>query len=168
MALLSSFPATNFLGVQPPSSSSTVATVYVSPTSSVSITGSNVTLTATYRTAVFQLTVAQTSPSSSHLLDVYASHSVDGGVTFDDFVHFNQIAGKVTSATQIAQWVRDSVASSSAVSNVQTVRTPSTQSISAGLVLQGPVGATWRGFATVSGASSSQPWKLTLTAQVAQ
>lgn len=168
MALLSSFPATNFLGITQPSSSSAIATVYVSPTSSASITGANTTLTATYRSAIFQLTVAQLSASSSHFLDVYASHSVDGGVTYDDFVHFNQIAGKVATATQIAQWVRDAVASSSAASNIQTVRTPATQTLAAGSVLQGPLGATWRGFATVTGASSSQPWKLTLTAQVAQ
>ena len=168
MALLSSFPATNLLGVTQPSSSSPISTVTVSPTSSAPITGVNTTLTATYRTAIFQLTVSQLSPSSSHLLDVYASHSVDGGVTYDDFVHFNQIAGKVASATQIAQWVRDSVSSSSTAGNIQTVRTPVTQTLAAGSVLQGPVGATWRGFAIVTGASSSQPWKLTLTAQVAQ
>lgn len=169
MALLSSFPATNLLGIAAPTSSGT--STFVSPTSSQSTTGLNTTLTATYRSAVFQLTVNQTSPSSSHLLDVYGQHSVDGGVTYDDFVHFNQIAGKVTvgtTTTQIAQWVRDTAASSSTSSNFQSVRSVATAALAAGLVLQGPVGATWRGFATVSGASSSQPWKLTLASQVAQ
>jgi hypothetical protein len=167
MALITSFPATNLLGI----ASSSTSTTYVSPTSSQSTTGGNTTLTATYRSAIFQLSVKQTSPSSSHLLDVYAQHSVDNGTTYDDFVHFSQIAGKVTVGTftyQIAQWIRDTAASSSTAGNYQSMRTPATASLAAGLVLQGPVGATWRGFATVTGASSSQPWQLTLQAQVAQ
>lgn len=164
MALLSSFPATNLLGNASSSSPSTV-----SPTSSANITGGSQTFTATYRTATFQLNVSQVSPSSSHLLDVFVRHSVDAGQNSDDFIRFLQVPGKTpTTSTQVAQWIRDFAASSSISANVQSVRAVSSQTLAQGTVLQGPVGATWTAVAVASGASSSQPWRLTLSAQVAQ
>jgi hypothetical protein len=160
MASLSSFPATNILGIASSSGNPT----YVSPTSSQAITGGSLTLSTNFRTACFFLNVAQAPANSSQLLDVWVQHSPDGGTTFDDFVAFTRVAGKVATATQIALWVRDVAPSSSGI-----VRTPSTRALASGTVLQGPVGASWRAEAVcASSASSSQPWKLNLSAQVAQ
>lgn len=158
MAQLSAFPNTNLLGI-----SSSSNPIYVSPTTSASaLTGNTVKLTVDYKSAVFFLNINQTSPSSSHLLNVYVEHSPDGGTTFDDFVSFFQVAGKAAASTNLAGWVRD-VPSSSA-----TVRTPATRTLAAGSIIQGPVGGAWRAEAVVTGASSSQPWQLNLIAQVAQ
>ena len=163
MALLSAFPVTNILG-----SASTSNPVYVTPTSSVSTTGSNITLTADYKTAGFFLNVVQTSGATSHSLDVYVQHSPDGGTTFDDFVHFPTINSSSPNANvaykSYAVWLRDVAPTSSN----QIVHTPATQTLAANTVLFGPVGAVWRGVAVVNMASGTTPWKLNLTAQVAQ
>lgn len=154
----------NLLGAWSSGSSIT----YVNPSSSQTLSGSGVIPNLTFpQSALFFLNVAQVSPSSSHTLDVYVQHSPDNGTTYDDFAHFIQVPGKTpATATQIAQWVRDSAPSSSAVSNFTSVRTPATQALAAGLVMQGPVGPMWRAQAVATGASSSTPWRVTLHAWV--
>lgn len=157
----------NIFGIVPPTSSGT--SVFVSPSTSAGGTLTSAVFDTQGNTpsALFFLNVNQVSPSSSHNLDVYVQHSPDGGITYDDFAHFNQVPGKTpTTSTQVAQWIRDAGPSSSAVSNYQSVRSMATASLAAGLVLQGPVGPTWRAQAVVNGGSSSQPWKMTLSANL--
>lgn len=160
MALLSAFPVTNLLGA-----ASTSNPTFVSPTSSAPSTGSVVTLTTTFRSSMFFLNVNQAPANSSQTLNVWVQHTPDGGTTFDDFVSFPLIAGKVPGGTSaIALWVRDTAPTSSGVTRV-----PTTRSLAAGTVLQGPVAAGWRAEAVpATSCSSSQAWKINVSAQVAQ
>lgn len=156
MALLSSFPALNLLGNASSSNPS-----FVSPTSSASITGSTLTMSADYRSGVFLVKANQVPANSSQTATAFVQHSLDGGQTFDDFAAI-LINGK-TAVQTIAQWVRDVAPSSSGAHNAATAAlTPNT-------VIQGPVGATWRAqIVCNTSASSSTPWQVSLSAQVAQ
>jgi hypothetical protein len=175
MALFSAFPVTNILGTAPSTSTSlnaAVTAVFVSPTSSAATVGNNIVMTTDFRSAVFTLNATQCPPNSSQTLGVWVRHSPDGGNTFDDFVAFATVAPSSSNGTanvtsvQIAQWVRD-VAPSSSLGF--TVRVPATRALAAGTVIQGPVGALWRAEAiALSSTSSSQAWKVNVTAQVAQ
>lgn len=159
MALLSSFPAINLLGNASSSNPS-----FVSPTSSQSVTGNQLTMTADYKSAIFLVKANQVAPNSSQTLTVYIQHSPDAGQTFDDFVSI-LVSGKTAVAT-VAQWLRDVAPSSSAF-----IRTTATTSLATGQngVLQGPVGATWRAVgACNTSASSSVAWQINVSAQVAQ
>lgn len=159
MALLSAFPSTSLLGT-----ASSSAPLYVSPTSSAPSTGNVATITTDFRTGMFFLNVTQTPPNSSQGLNVYVQHSPDAGTTWDDFVSFALVNGKVATATQIALWARDTAPSSSGI-----VHTPVTRTLAAGSVLQGPVSGTWRAEAVpATSASTSQSWKLNLSVQLAQ
>lgn len=156
MALISSFPALNLLG-----NASSSAPSYVSPTSSGTITGQNVTLTATYRTAAVMIKVNQAAPNSSQTATVYVEHSIDAGQTYDDFMAF-LINGKQASAS-IMTWTRDVSASSSGP------HLNATKSLSNNTVVNGPIGATWRAEVVCNtSASSSQAWQINVSAQVAQ
>ena len=168
-------PVTNLVGTAPSTSTAlyaAVTAVYVSPTSSGTLVGSNVQVNVNARAAVFTLNVAQCPPNSSQTLGVWVRHSGDGGVTFDDFVSFTTVApsssnsaNNVTSQ-QIAQWVRD-VAPSSSLGSV--MRAPATRTLASGTVLQGPVGALWRVEAVpATSASSSQLWKIGVSTQIWQ
>lgn len=173
MALVSAFPVTNIIGTAASTSTSTIAAVpavFVSPTSSAALVGSNIALSTNFRTAVFALNVSQMPVSSSQTLNVFVRHSPDGGTTFDDFVAFATVAPSSSNSTnlltaqQIALWVRDVAPSSSAI-----VRTPATRTLAAGTVLQGPLGSIWRAEAVANtSTSSSQAWKINVSAQVAQ
>jgi len=144
---------------------SSASPVYVSPlSSSAPSIGSTITLAQNPKSALFYLNFNQSPPNSSQTINVYIEHSPDGGVTFDDFVSFPLVAGKGTPADQIAVWVRDVAPSSSAI-----VRTPTTRTLAAGTVLQGPVAPVWRCEAVpATSCSSSQAWQINVTAQIGQ
>lgn len=78
--------------------------------------------------AMLTCTVAGTS------VNVYFQHSVDGGVSWDDFISFTQLTA--TSTGVIAQWDRDAVSASA-------VHARSDGALAAG-VINGPVGDNWR------------------------
>lgn len=80
----------------------------------------------------FQVT-ASAVPTS---LNLYVQHSLDGGTTWDDFISFLQV-GAVGTARQIAQWNRDAVSASA-------VHAASDAALTAGTVINGPVGDDWR------------------------
>lgn len=100
------------------------------------------------------LTVSALGVAVTDTFDLYIQHSIDGGTTYDDFIHFTQVLGNGGAVKKQAQWVRD-------VTPTTAMRAPGTASLSAG-VSQGPVGATWRADAHV-GTSAGTPsftWKL--------
>lgn len=96
-------------------------------------------LTADYGlilSAQFLLDVTAAATEVDDTLDVYIQHSIDGGTTYDDFVHFTQVLGNGGAVKELATWVRDVVAE-------DELRTPADASIAAG-VLHGPAGGKWR------------------------
>lgn len=86
--------------------------------------------------ASFQLTVSAAATDVGDTLDVYVQHSVDGGTTWDDFVHFTQVLGNGGAKKFLAQWLRD-------VSAESELKAPADASLAAG-VLQGPTGPAWK------------------------
>ena len=86
---------------------------------------------------VFQLNVTAEATEVGDTLDVYIQHSVDGGTTWDDFVHFTQVLGNGGAKKFIARWNGIGAAPESELG------APQDGAMSAG-VLQQPVGSAWR------------------------
>lgn len=97
---------------------------------------SALTFKSRIRAAVFQLTVSAAAAASGDLLDVYVQSSVDGGTTYDDFIHFTQVLGNGGAKKFIAKWLRD-------YTPTTALQAPKDASLSAG-VSQGPIGDTIR------------------------
>ncbi len=96
---------------------------------------------------VVQLNVSAAATVVGDTLNVYLQHSVDGAVTFDDFVSFTQVLGNGGTKLLIAQWERD-------VTPTTPLHAQSDGTLAAG-VLQGPVGDDLRLKWTIAGASPS-------------
>ena len=88
------------------------------------------------QSAIFQLTVSAAATDAGDTLDVYVQHTVDGGTTWDDFVHFTQVLGNGGAKKFLATWNRQ-------VTPESELKPPADAGLAAG-VLQGPVGSTWR------------------------
>lgn len=86
--------------------------------------------------AVFELVVSVAATEAGDTLDVYVQHSIDGGTTYDDVVHFTQVLGNGGAKKFTAEWRADVLPDSE-------LHAPADASLAAG-VLQGPKGATWR------------------------
>jgi hypothetical protein len=109
------------------------------------------------RTAEFLLNVTAAATAAGDTLDVYIQSSIDGGTTWDDFVHFTQVLGNGGAKKYIAQWERD-------LSPTTPQHAPQDAAIAAG-VQQGPIGPTWR-VKWVIVSSSSPQFTFTVSAQV--
>ncbi len=86
--------------------------------------------------AVFQLAVTAAATDVDDTLDVYVQQSVDGGTTWDDFVHFTQVLGNGGAKVFLASWQRQ-------VAPESELKAPADAALAAG-VLQGPVSPQWR------------------------
>jgi len=88
------------------------------------------------KAALFELDVSLAANVAGDKLNVFIQHSVDG-TNFDDFVHFTEVLGDGGANRYLATWVRD-------VSPESEMKPLTDGSLSAGSVLQGPVGDIWR------------------------
>ncbi len=87
--------------------------------------------------AAFHLNVTAAATEVGDTLDVYIQHSVDGGATFTDFVHFTQVVGNATEPVDIfAHWV-------ALMTPTAAVHATEDAALAAG-VKQGPIGNIWR------------------------
>lgn len=84
----------------------------------------------------FQLTVSAAATEAGDTLDVYVQHSIDGGTTYDDFLHFTQVLGNGGAKKFLASWFRNMAPESE-------LKPPADATLAAG-ALQGPVGDLWR------------------------
>lgn len=132
------------------------------------------------RAAVFQLKVAaapSTSVSGGPSLDVYVQHSVDYllagpassnfAATWDDVLHFTQVANGSGALGSIVAGVSFSAAASSSVYMHSAV----TNTLAAGQIRNGPTGSAWRVSGAVAGApavASSSAYSISVVAQVYQ
>lgn len=82
--------------------------------------------------ATLQLTVSAAATDVGDTLDVYIQHSVDGGTTWDDFVHFTQVLGNGGAKKFLAAW-------SSTITPTTALGAPADGALAAG-VKQGPIG----------------------------
>lgn len=130
--------------------------------SSVQTTSGSSVLTAPVhierlKAAAFLLTVSAAATAAGDTLDVYLQSSIDGGTTYDDFVHFTQVLGNGGAKKFIARWMRD-LAPTAALS------APGDATLAAG-VAQGPVGTTWRvKWVIVSASAPSFTFKVDMSA----
>lgn len=88
------------------------------------------------RSARFQLTISAVGAAVGDTLDVYVQSSIDGGTTYDDFVHFTQALGNGGVKTFLAQWIRDTTPTTA-------LHAPQDGALASG-VSQGPIGPLWR------------------------
>jgi len=88
------------------------------------------------QSAIFQLAVSAAATDVGDTLDVFIQHTVDGGTTWDDFVHFTQVLGNGGAKKFLASWSR-------APTPESELKAPVDGTLAAG-VLQGPVGPSWR------------------------
>ncbi len=86
---------------------------------------------------VFQLTVSAAATEVGDTLDVYIQHSVDDGVTYDDFIHFTQVLGNGGAKKFVARWNPIGAAPEAELA------APQDATMSAG-VLQQPIGPNLR------------------------
>jgi hypothetical protein len=111
------------------------------PTNTVTESGHQiVTAVDTSKVAglALQLTVSVAATEAGDTLNVYLQHSIDGGVSYDDFVSFPQALGTDdVPETYIAQWERD-------ILSTDPSHTQSDAGLTAGTVIQGEVGDYWR------------------------
>lgn len=107
---------------------------------------------------IFLLNVSSAAAVVGDTLDVYVQSSIDGGTTWDDFIHFTQVLGNGGAKKFVATWRRDGVSPTSALHAAQDA------ALSAG-VNQGQVGPTWRVKWVVGGSSPSFNFTLTLEPQ---
>jgi hypothetical protein len=82
--------------------------------------------------AAFQLTVSAAATDVGDTLDVYLQSSLDGGTTWDDFVHFTQVLGNGGTKKFIAAW-------SATITPTTALGAPADAALAAG-VKQGPIG----------------------------
>lgn len=111
------------------------------------------------QSALFGLVVSAAATDVGDLLDVYVQHSVDGGVTYDDFVHFTQVLGNGGAKKYLATWRRDA-------SPESELHAPGDAALAAG-VLQGPTGPIWRlKWVIVDASTLNVSFTFAVTAQV--
>lgn len=82
--------------------------------------------------AAFLLTVSAAATEVGDTLDVYLQSSIDGGTTWDDFVHFTQVLGNGGAKKYIAYW-------NALPSPESELGAPTDATLAAG-VKQGPIG----------------------------
>lgn len=109
--------------------------------------------------AGFGLTVSAAATDAGDTLDVYVQHSIDGGATYDDVVHFTQVLGNGGAKKFLAEWRRDSLPDAE-------LHVPADAALAAG-VLQGPKGPLWRlKWVIVEASTVNVSFTFTVTAQV--
>ena len=86
--------------------------------------------------ATFLLSVTAAATESGDKLNVYVQSSADGGTTYDDFIHFTEVAGNGGAVKHIA-------IVNFRASPTSALHTPNDAALSAG-VNQGPVANDWR------------------------
>ena len=86
--------------------------------------------------ATFLLSVTAAATESGDKLNVYVQSSADGGTTYDDFIHFTEVAGNGGAVNHIA-------IVNFRASPTSALHTPNDAALSAG-VNQGPVANDWR------------------------
>lgn len=87
--------------------------------------------------AALHLKVTAAATEAGDTLDVYVQHSLDGGTTFTDFVHFTQVVGNAsTPVNHFAHWV-------ALMTPTAAMHATEDAALAAG-VKQGPVGELWR------------------------
>lgn len=92
------------------------------------------------RDAAFQLAfTSDVAHSSDDSIRLWLQSSRDGGLSYDDFLAFNNVEGNSSDTYQEAQWVRAALGDLSS-----TVRAQQDGALAVGTVLQGPIGGTWR------------------------
>jgi hypothetical protein len=96
--------------------------------------------------ATFLLSVTAAATEVGDKLDVYMQSSPDGGTTYDDFLHFTQVAGNGGAVKHLAL-VNFRVTPTSAL------HTPNDAALAVG-VNQGPVSNLWRAKWVVTDAST--------------
>jgi hypothetical protein len=102
--------------------------------------------------AVFQLTVSVAAAAAGDTLDVYIQHSVDGGSTYDDFVHFTQVLGNGGAKKFLAFW-------SGMVVPETELGAPTDATLAVG-VKQGQVGSTWKTKWVIAGSTPAFTFKV--------
>jgi len=86
--------------------------------------------------ATFLLSVTAAATEAADKLNVYVQSSADGGTTYDDFIHFTEVAGNGGAVKHIA-------IVNFRASPTSSLHTPNDAALSAG-VNQGPVANDWR------------------------
>lgn len=87
--------------------------------------------------AALHLNVTAAATEVGDTLDVYVQHSLDGGTTFTDFVHFTQVVGNATEPIDhFAHWV-------ALMTPTAAMHTTEDAALAVG-VKQGPIGSVWR------------------------
>ena len=111
------------------------------------------------KSAVLLLTVSVAATDAADTLDIYVQHSVDGGTTYDDFIHFTQVLGNGGAKKFITSWARDLAPESE-------LKAPADKTLAAG-VLQGPLGGTWRiAWVIVDSGDANQSFTFKVEAQL--
>jgi len=104
--------------------------------------------------ATFLLAVTDAQAAGADTLDLYLQSSLDGGTTWDDFVHFTQVLGNaVEPIKHIATWTALSGLPES------EMHVPADKTLAAG-VLQGLVGNDWRVAWVIVGGTASFTFSL--------
>lgn len=85
---------------------------------------------------IFLLDVTAAATEAGDTLDVYIQSSIDGGTTWDDFVHFTQVIGTGGARKHLAHWTR-------LVAPTTAMKAPQDAALAVG-VQQGPIGPVWR------------------------
>lgn len=89
-----------------------------------------------YHSALLEFACTAADTEAGDTLDVYVQHSIDGGTTWDDFIHFTQVIGTTSVPfRRMVAW-----ADTPAESELWTAQDAA---MSVG-VLQGPKGPKWR------------------------
>lgn len=83
--------------------------------------------------ARFVLKVTAAAAAAGDTLDVYVQRTIDGGTTWDDFVHFTQVLGNGGVKTFIAEWTKE-------VTPETELRAPADGALAAGVLQGGPFG----------------------------
>lgn len=101
-----------------------------------SFTSTAVRLSERTRSAEVLLNVTAAAAAANDTLDVYVQASVDGGSTWDDFIHFTQVLGNGGAKKYLARWQGE-------VAPTTALAAPGDATLAAG-VAQGPHGLLWR------------------------
>lgn len=99
--------------------------------------------TRSWKAGRFILNITNIATDAGDTVNVYLQSGTrrpnSGGIIWDDFVHFTQIAGNASEPVQhIAVWQRDGQTPES------EMHVPQTDDISSGAVIQGPLGEYFR------------------------
>lgn len=102
--------------------------------------------------AVIQLTVSAAAAAAGDTLDVYIQHSVDGGTTYDDFVHFTTVLGNGGAKKFLAFW-------SGLVAPETELGAPTDGTLAVG-VKQGQTGSKWKTKWVIAGGTPNFTFKV--------